>query len=222
VLRADQSIRRIVFLRSHPIILGGRMRFDETTLQGAWLIEPEPARDHRGFFARTFCAREFAAHGLVTDFVQHSVSRSLTRGTLRGMHFQRAPDGEVKVVTCLKGAVWDVVIDLRPESGTYCRWQGFELTEHNRHQLYVPEGFAHGFQTLCNDTEVGYLISAFYAPRSASGVRYDDPVFAIDWPMPPAAISEKDATWPDFRQPGPSGGIDADEAVEPLSTAPFP
>jgi dTDP-4-dehydrorhamnose 3,5-epimerase len=177
------------------------MRFDETKLTGAWLIEPLPARDHRGSFARTFCAREFATHRLVTDFVQHSTSLSLTRGTLRGMHFQRAPHGEVKVVSCLKGALWDVIIDLRPGSLTYRCWQGFELTGENRRQLYVPEGFAHGFQTLCDDTEASYLISAFYAPEAATGVRYDDPAFTIDWPLPVTVISEKDRSWPDFVAP---------------------
>lgn len=179
------------------------MRFDETTLSGAWLIEPVPARDQRGFFARTFCVKEFADHELTTQFVQHSTSQSAARGTLRGMHFQRAPHGEAKVVSCLKGAVWDVIIDLRPESPTYRRWQGFELSAENYRRLYVPEGFAHGFQTLCDDAEVGYLISAFYAPAAASGVRYDDPAFAIEWPMSPTVISEKDRTWPDFLEPSP-------------------
>jgi dTDP-4-dehydrorhamnose 3,5-epimerase len=114
------------------------------------------------------------------------------------MHFQHVPHGEVKVVSCLKGAIWDVIIDLRPKSPTYRRWQGVELSVANRRQLYAPEGFAHGFQTLCDDTEVGYLISAYYAPQAASGIRYDDPAFAIDWPLPVNAISEKDRTWPDF------------------------
>jgi dTDP-4-dehydrorhamnose 3,5-epimerase len=172
------------------------LRFEATTLAGTWLIEPVPARDERGFFARTFCVREFADRGLATGFVQHSASQSRTRGTLRGMHFQRAPHSEVKVVSCLKGAIWDVIIDLRPESTTYRRWQGFELTAENHRRLYVPEGFAHGFQTLCDDTEVGYLISAFYAPLAAAGVRHDDPAFAIEWPLPPTAISEKDRAWP--------------------------
>jgi dTDP-4-dehydrorhamnose 3,5-epimerase len=174
------------------------MRFSQTELRGAWLIEPVPARDERGFFARTFCVHEFADHGLTTRFVQHNTSYSVARETLRGMHFQRAPHAEVKVVSCLKGAIWDVIIDLRPESPTYCEWQGFELTADNYRQLYVPEGFAHGFQTLCADSEVGYLISAFYAPAAASGVRHDDPAFAIDWPLPVSVISEKDKSWPDF------------------------
>jgi dTDP-4-dehydrorhamnose 3,5-epimerase len=174
------------------------MRFSKTELCGAWLIEPTPARDERGFFARTFCVKEFKEHGLTTRFVQHNASQSARRGTLRGMHFQSAPHVEVKVVTCLKGAIWDVIIDLRPKSPTYRQWRGFELTATNRHQLYVPKGFAHGFQTLCDDVEVGYLISAFYAPAAASGLRHNDPAFAIDWPLPVSAISEKDRTWPFF------------------------
>ena len=186
------------------------MRFIETDLCGAWLIEPVPARDSRGFFARTFCAREFADHGLTTRFVQNSTSQSLAKGTLRGMHFQRAPHAEAKVVSCLKGAVWDVIVDLRPDSPTYCRWQGFELTAENCRQLYIPEGFAHGFQTLCDQAEVGYLISEFYEPSAAGGVRYNDPAFAIEWPLPLTVISEKDRTWPDFVDPaaplfGPAG-----------------
>ena len=174
------------------------MRFEETNLCGAWLIEPEPAHDERGFFARTFCVREYGERGLTTQFVQNSTSHSNARGTLRGMHFQRAPHAEVKVVSCLQGALWDVIIDLRPESPTYRRWQGFELSAANQRQLYIPAGFAHGFQTLCDDTRAGYLISAFYVPQAAAGVRYDDPAFGIDWPLPASVISEKDRSWPDF------------------------
>jgi|SRR5215475_4826270 len=174
------------------------MQFVETRLSGAWLIELEPARDHRGFFARTFCTRELAQQGLETAFVQHSTSYSSTRGTLRGMHFQRAPHGEVKIVRCLKGAIWDVIIDLRANSPTYLQWQGFELTGENRRQLYIPVGFAHGLQTLQDDTEVGYLISAFHNPAAASGVRYDDPAFGMAWPLPVGPMSEADRAWPPF------------------------
>jgi dTDP-4-dehydrorhamnose 3,5-epimerase len=174
------------------------MRFSGTELEGAWLIEPVPLRDERGFFARTFCAAEYAAHGLETQFVQHSTSHSTVRGTLRGMHFQREPQAEVKVVSCLKGAILDVIIDLRPNSSTFGRWQGFELTADNRRQIYVPRGFAHGLQSLCDDVEVGYLISNAYDPAAASGVRYDDPAFQIDWPLPPRLLSDRDRTWPDF------------------------
>ena len=195
------------------------MRFSRTELCDAWLIEPVPARDERGFFARTFCIREFAEHGLTTRFVQHSTSASTRRGTLRGMHFQRAPHGEAKVVTCSRGAIWDVIVDLRPRSPSYRRWQGFELTAGNRRQLYIPEGFAHGFQTLCDDVEVSYLISAFYAPAAAGGVRHDDPTLAIEWPLPVSVISEKDRTWPDLVPSGlahatPARPAAADQAVE--------
>lgn len=174
------------------------MRFVETELDGAWLIEIESVRDERGFFSRLFCVKEFAAHGLETNFVQHSLSYSVARGTLRGMHFQASPHSEVKVVDCIKGAIWDVIIDIRPHSPTYRQWQGFELTAENHRQLYIPAGFAHGFQTLSKDTEVYYLISAFYEPSAARGLRYNDSSFAIKWPLPITAISVKDRAWPDF------------------------
>lgn len=174
------------------------MQFDQTTLPGAHLIRPDPAHDERGFFARSFCVREFAEHGLETTFVQHSTSYNIKRGTLRGMHFQRPPHGEVKLVRCLSGAIWDVIVDLRPGSASFGCWQGFELTARNRHQLYIPKGFAHGFQTLADDTEVGYLISAFHVPSGACGVRHDDPALAIAWPLPAVALSKRDRSWPDF------------------------
>jgi dTDP-4-dehydrorhamnose 3,5-epimerase len=177
---------------------GARMKFIETKLSGAWLIDPEPMRDHRGFFARTFCAREFAERGLETDFVQHSTSYSSDKGTLRGLHLQRAPYAEVKIVRCLKGAIWDVIIDLRQGSPTYRGWQAFKLTTENRSQLYIPAGFAHGFQTLCDDTEVGYLMSAYHVPSAACGIRYDDPAFAVAWPLPPGPMSKMDKGWSDF------------------------
>lgn len=174
------------------------MRFHQTELSDAWLIEPEPFNDHRGFFARTFCVHEFAEHGLEPTFVQHATSGTKAKGTVRGMHFQTVPHAEVKVVTCLRGAILDVIIDLRPSSPSFRRWQGVELTAENRRRLYVPQGFAHGFQTLTDDVEVAYLISAFYEPTAASGVRHDDPAFGITWPLAVAAISERDAAWPDF------------------------
>jgi dTDP-4-dehydrorhamnose 3,5-epimerase len=174
------------------------MKFMETDLKGAWLIEPDPLCDSRGFFARTFCAREFGKRGLVTSFVQHSVSNSMGKGTLRGMHFQTAPHDEAKIVSCRRGAMWDVIIDLRPASPTFRRWQAFSLTAGNLRQLYVPTCFAHGFQTLSEDTEVSYLISAFHEPAAAAGYRYDDPAFAIDWPLSVTAISERDTAWPNF------------------------
>lgn len=174
------------------------MRFGQTELGGAWLIEPVPVFDERGFFSRVFCTREFGEHGLENRFEQHSLSCSRLQGTVRGMHFQKDPHGEVKVVSCLKGAIWDVIVDLRAGSATFGQWRGFELTAENRCQLYIPKGFAHGFQTLVDDVEVYYLISAFYVPSAAAGFRHDDPAFGIDWPRPPAAMSEKDRSWPDF------------------------
>jgi dTDP-4-dehydrorhamnose 3,5-epimerase len=174
------------------------MRFEATNMKDAWLIHLEPARDSRGFFARTFCVDEFAKHGLETSFPQHSISSNTRRGTLRGMHFQREPHNEVKLVRCLKGAIWDVIIDIRPASSTFCRWQGFELTDQNGRQLYIPKGFAHGFQTLSDDVEVNYLISEPYVPEFASGIRHNDPAFDIAWPMPVAVISEKDLQWQEF------------------------
>lgn len=174
------------------------MRFIPAALSGVVLVEPEPLKDARGFFARTFCVREFAARGLETAFVQHSLSHSEARGTVRGMHFQRDPQGEVKVVTCIRGAIRDVLVDLRPGSPSFRRWEGFDLTAANRRSLYVPKGVAHGFQTLEPETEVAYLISAFHAPEAAAGIRHDDPAFGIDWPLPVGAISEKDRQWPDF------------------------
>jgi dTDP-4-dehydrorhamnose 3,5-epimerase len=186
------------------------MRFLQTEFAGAWVIEIEPICDHRGCFSRIFCVREFAAHGLETNFVQHSLSYSAARGTVRGMHFQAPPHDEVKIVGCVKGAVWDVIIDIRPASPTFGQWRSFELTAENRRQLYIPTGFAHGFQTLSDDTEVRYLISAFYEPSAASGLRHDDPSFAIHWPSPVASISSKDQAWPDFAgrvYPQPGGRV---------------
>ena len=174
------------------------MQFHPTPLPGAWRIQLEPAGDSRGYFARTFCVDEFAAHGLETRYPQHSVSYSAQKGTLRGMHYQREPDREAKVVRCLKGSIWDVIIDIRPDSPTYCQWLNVELSGESGDQLYIPAGFAHGFQTLCDDVVVNYLISVRYAPQSAWGVRYNDQTFAIDWPLPVSEISAKDAHWPDF------------------------
>ena len=175
------------------------MLFRSTGLAGVRLIDLEPARDERGLFARTFCTRELAAQGLETGFVQHSISVTERAGSVRGMHFQKSPHEEVKLLRCIRGAIHDVLIDIRPDSPTYGRWEAYELTAENRRQLYVPAGLAHGFQTLLPDTEVGYLISAFYAPAAAAGIRHDDPAFAIAWPLPVADISPKDRSWPDWR-----------------------
>lgn len=175
------------------------MRFYPTKVHGAWLVHLEPVCDNRGYFARTFCVDEFAVHHLETSFPQHSFAHTAKKGTLRGMHFQREPHDEVKVVRCVRGSIWDVIIDIRPGSPTYLRWQEFELSSGNSHQLYVPAGFAHGYQTLCDDVEVNYLISTRYVPQSASGIRYDDPAFAITWPLPVTEISEKDLNYASFR-----------------------
>jgi dTDP-4-dehydrorhamnose 3,5-epimerase len=176
------------------------MQFHPTILHDAWLVHLEPVLDTRGFFARTFCAEEFAAHGLETSYAQHSISFSARRGTLRGLHYQRKPHSEVKLVRCTKGAIWDVIVDIRSNSPTYLQWQSFELSSVNGHQLYIPKGFAHGFQTLSDDVEVNYLISEPYAPELACGIRHDDPIFGITWPSPVTEISEKDVHWPDFAQ----------------------
>jgi dTDP-4-dehydrorhamnose 3,5-epimerase len=183
------------------------MIFQSTGLEGVRLIDLEPARDERGFFARTFCVEEFRAQGLETRFVQHSVSFTVRRGSIRGMHFQRAPHEEVKLLTCIRGAIHDVLIDLRPQSSSYLRWESYRLTAESRRQLYVPAGLAHGFQTLADDTEVAYLISAFYAPAAAAGIRHDDPAFGISWPLLVADMSARDRGWPDFATPpGPGTG----------------
>ena len=176
------------------------MIFIETKLKGAFIIDLERREDSRGFFARAFCQKEFAAHGLHPDFVQCNVSFNIRRGTLRGMHYQREPRSEAKLVRCTQGAILDVIIDIRPDSSTYRRWQEFELSSVNGHQLYIPKGFAHGFQTISNDVEVNYLISAPYKPEAAHGIRYNDPAFGISWPLSVTEISEKDLDWPDFSQ----------------------
>lgn len=171
----------------------------ETELKGAFVIEPEKLEDERGFFARTWDPREFEARGLDPQLAQCSVSFNKHKSTLRGMHYQAAPHEETKLVRCIRGAIYDVIIDLRPDSPTFKRWVAVELTADNMHMLYVPKGFAHGFQTLQDETEVFYQISEFYAPESARGVRWDDPAFGIRWP--PAkerVLSARDRDFPDF------------------------
>ncbi|MBB3268224.1 dTDP-4-dehydrorhamnose 3,5-epimerase [Azospirillum sp. OGB3] len=174
------------------------MKFHKTPLHGAHLIELEKRGDDRGFFARFFCEREFAEAGLCTRFVQINNSLSAKAGTLRGLHYQLTPDAEVKVVRCLKGALYDVLLDLRPDSPTYGKWFGAELNEENRLMMYVPQGFAHGFITLTDNTEALYLVSAFYGPDNERGVRYNDPRFGVEWPIAPTEISDKDRNWRDF------------------------
>ena len=172
------------------------MIFLETALKGAYTIDPEPHTDDRGFFARTFCQREFEAHGLRPTIAQASIASNRLTGTLRGMHYQYPPAAETKVVRCTRGAILDVIIDLRPESPTFLRHVAAELTDANRRALYVPERFAHGYQSLCDDTEVMYEISEFYAPGLAFGLRYDDPALELTWPLPVTLISTRDRDWP--------------------------
>lgn len=172
------------------------MLFHQTKFKDAKLIELEAHGDERGFFARTMCRAEFELHGLLGDFVQQNTSFSAKRGTLRGLHYQREPHAEAKLVRCLRGSIVDVIVDIREDSETYMHYQLFELTEANRYQLYVPPGFAHSFQTLTDDVEVSYLVSAAYHPEAESGLRYNDERLAIEWPIPPTVVSEKDANWP--------------------------
>ena len=175
------------------------MIFTETKLKGAFVIEPERLEDERGFFARALCQREFEAHGLAVVWVQENISFNPRKGTVRGMHVQLPPYSEAKLVRCFRGAIYDVIVDLRPDSPAYLHWIGVELTAENRCMLYVPEGFAHGFQTLEDDTEVFYQVSQFYTPGAERGVRWDDPTFAIEWPAAKRrAISVKDQNWPLF------------------------
>lgn len=172
--------------------------FTPLPVHGAFLVSPELRTDFRGSFARTWCRDEFAARGLNPDLAQCSISQTHRRGTIRGLHFQARPHAEAKLVRCLRGAIHDVIVDLRPGSPSYLRHAAVELTDRNRHALYVPEGVAHGFQTLADDAEVLYQISAPYVPEAASGVRWDDPAFGIRWPVLPPILLDRDAGYPDY------------------------
>jgi dTDP-4-dehydrorhamnose 3,5-epimerase len=175
------------------------MIFNETTLKGAFLIDLEPREDERGFFSRAWCQKEFEAHGLTAGIVQANLSYNKRRGTLRGLHYQAAPFEEAKLVRCTRGAIFDAIVDVRPSSPTYLQWIGVTLSGDNRRMLYVPEGFAHGFQTLEDDTDVFYQVTAFYAPGAERGARWDDPAFGIEWPdVDRRVISAKDQAWPPF------------------------
>jgi dTDP-4-dehydrorhamnose 3,5-epimerase len=174
------------------------MLLTELDLPGAFIVAPERQADARGYFARTFCRDEFVAHGLASDFVQCSTSYNARRGTLRGMHFQRPPHEEAKLVRCTRGAILDVVLDLRRDAATFRCWRALELAADNGLALFVPVGFAHGFQTLSDDTEVFYQITQRYDPGAGGGVRWDDPAFGIDWPIRPPILSPRDATYGDF------------------------
>lgn len=174
------------------------MRFLPTPLEGVYVVELNRQGDHRGFFARLFCAEEFAAAGLMPRFVQINNSLTARRGSVRGLHYQLPPAAEVKVARCLRGALFDVVADLRPDSPSYGRWFGTELNAENRSMMYVPGGCAHGFMTLADDTETLYLASTPYTPQLERGIRFDDPWLAVDWPGDALDISAKDRAWPDF------------------------
>jgi dTDP-4-dehydrorhamnose 3,5-epimerase len=177
------------------------MYFTKTEIIGARVIEPTPHQDDRGRFFRAWCAREFAEQGLDFVPVQANMGFSTRKGTVRGMHFQEAPALEAKLVRCTRGTIFDVVLDLRPDSPTYCKWHGVELSAENGRMLYVPERCGHGYQTLADDTEMLYMASAFYTPAAARGARFDDPAFDIRWPLPVTAVSERDRNWPLIEHP---------------------
>lgn len=175
------------------------MIFKETKLPGAFTVERKVFKDERGYFGRSFCVNEFKEMGLESNFVQDSLSYNIKAGTLRGMHFQLYPYEEVKLVTCITGAVYDVIVDLRKDSPTYCQWQGFELSEDNETALYIPQGFAHGFQALKDETRLYYKMSAFFTPGAYKGVRFDDPAFSITWPeAQKRVVSQKDLSYGPF------------------------
>ena len=175
------------------------MIFTETKLKGAFVIEMQKIQDERGFFGRFWCANEMKEHGLTINVRQMNTSLSNLRGTLRGMHFQHDPFQETKLVRCTQGKIYDVIIDLRPQSETYKQWFGVELSRENYKMLYVPEDFAHGFITLEDDSEISYLVTQFYTPGAERGIRWDDPLFNIEWPLAPVVISEKDRSHSDYK-----------------------
>jgi dTDP-4-dehydrorhamnose 3,5-epimerase len=173
------------------------MQFRETKIRGAYLIELDKKADERGFFARSWCQEEFESRGLSSRIVQCNIGFSPKMGTVRGIHYQQAPHADAKVVRCCRGAIYDVIVDVRPESATYGEWNAVELTAESHTMMYIPEGLGHGYQTLRDDTEILYQTSEFYHPESAVGIRYNDPAFEIDWPLPVACISQGDTSLPD-------------------------
>lgn len=174
------------------------MKFQETTIAGVYIIDIEAIQDERGFFARSLCMNEFTQHGLNTDWVQENISFNKLRGTFRGMHIQTAPHAEIKLVRCTQGSIYDIALDLREDSTTFKQWVGVELTAENHRMLYIPDGIAHGFQTLTDSTEVFYHMGEFYHPESAVGYRWDDPAWDIELPLPISAMSDKDKSYSDF------------------------
>ena len=175
------------------------MKFTETPLKGAFIVELEKRGDDRGFFARAFDIEEFKAHGLNPTVLQMNMSGSTHKGTLRGLHYQADPMGETKFVRCIRGAVFDVIVDMRPDSPTFKKWYGAELTPDNRKGMYIPVGFAHGHQTLVPNSEIMYAVSQVYSPEHERGLRFDDPAIRILWPLAPTVMSDKDKKWPDFK-----------------------
>jgi dTDP-4-dehydrorhamnose 3,5-epimerase len=175
------------------------MKFTKTAIDGAYIIDVTRIGDDRGFFGRLWCQKEFEEMGLVANICQSNIGVSSKAGTLRGLHFQKPPYQEVKIVRCSRGAMFDVIVDLRPDSRTFKHWFGVELNQNNARMLYVPEGCATGYQTLVDDTEMYYHASQFYHPESATGVRYNDPAFNIEWPLEISVISDNDTSWPDFK-----------------------
>jgi dTDP-4-dehydrorhamnose 3,5-epimerase len=176
------------------------MKFTQTPLQGAYIIDIEPIEDERGLFARSWCRKEFRSHGLDAELVQCNISFNRKYGTLRGMHYQAQPYAEAKLVRCTSGVIYDVIIDLRRDSPTFKKWYPAELTATNRRMLFIPEGFAHGFQTLEENTEVLYQMSEYYHPEHARGVRWNDPLFSIEWPVTNVIMSKRDREYTDFQQ----------------------
>lgn len=172
------------------------MKFTKSCLSGAFLIDLDRRQDDRGYFARTMCLNELSQHGIEVSFVQQNMSKSYSKGTLRGFHYQRPPAAETKLIRCTAGAIFDVIVDLRPGSPTYLKHEGFELTAENERQVLVPEGFAHAFLTLVDATSVSYLVSSFYVPEAENGLRYDDPRLGVDWPILVTNVSPKDMAWP--------------------------
>ena len=196
------------------------MIFAETKLKNAFIIDIQQFRDDRGSFGRTFCQKEFEKAGINTTVAQANISCNKKKGTVRGMHYQTDPFGESKLVRCTRGAIYDVIIDVRPDSPTYMQWIGVELTENSSRMLYVPENFAHGFQTLKDDTEVIYQVSQFYTPGAERGIRYNDPVFHIDWPLEVLVISDKDLSWSDYMPSRPDSATSGSETPDhPAQTA---
>lgn len=177
------------------------MIFKTTPVSGVYVIEPEPRQDERGMFARTFCAAEMQEHGLKSNFVQCNISFNYRRGTVRGLHWQEVPASECKLIRCTSGALYEVIIDMRPWSPTHLQHFGIELSAANRRMLFIPDLFAAGYQALADNTEAAYQVTEFYTPETEHGVRYDDPAFGINWPLPVTALSAKDRSWPPFHKP---------------------